>query len=52
MANHYDHPTEDYVSPQERKSKRTPPSWYCDRCQAEIYSLRCKYCGKSEEEKA
>jgi hypothetical protein len=25
-------------------------SWWCQRCSQEIYSLRCKYCGKAEDE--
>lgn len=25
-------------------------SWWCDQCSQESYSLRCKYCGKAEDE--
>lgn len=25
-------------------------SWWCQPCSQEVYSLRCKYCGKSEAE--
>lgn len=25
-------------------------SWYCDRCQVEVYRMRCPHCGKSKSE--
>lgn len=26
-------------------------SWWCKSCKVEVYSVRCKHCGKSEREK-
>lgn len=31
---------------------KKPRSWWCQPCSQEVYSLRCKYCGKSEEEES
>lgn len=27
-------------------------SWWCQPCSQEVYTLRCKYCGKSESEES
>ena len=36
----------------EVRKKMQPKSWWCQQCSQEVYSLRCKYCGKSETEES
>lgn len=29
----------------------SPPSWYCEPCEVEVYARTCPHCGKTKRQK-